>query len=130
MAGSEWQRELEPFIEFLGVRIAGGQELPGMVELDLVPSHTNRFQAAHGGVLMTLLDFTMARACRAADDQARAPITIEMKASFIRPGQGRLRCSGTCVHASKSIAFAEARVTDAAGETIASASGTYKYRPA
>jgi len=127
MARPEWQAGLDPFIEFLGIRIVVEQELPGFLELDLVPSHANRFDVAHGGVLMTLLDVMMARACQAADALARSPITIEMKASFIRPGQGRLRCSGNCLHASKSLAHAEARITDAAGEIVASASGTYKY---
>jgi len=100
MARPEGQAGLDPFIEFLGIRIVVERELPGVLELELVRSHTNRLNVAHGGVLMTLLDVMRARACQAADAQARSPITIEMKASFIRPGQGRLRCSGNCVHAS------------------------------
>jgi uncharacterized protein (TIGR00369 family) len=122
-----WAEVMEPFIEHLGVSEPAFEEGRGEVVLQLEPRLTNRFEMAHGGVLMTLLDFVMAQACRSADEQRRPAITIEVKSTFLRPGRGTLRCTGQCVHHARSLAFGEARVLDAEGNLVALASGTFKY---
>ena len=49
-----------------------------------------------GGVLMTLLDVAMAHAARSVNrhlpDLGPGVVTVEMKTSFMRPGEGELRC--------------------------------------
>lgn len=125
--GAELADILEPFIRHLGIDNIELSEQGGEVRLSLQAHHMNRFELAHGGVIMTLLDFVMAQSCRAADDQRRPAVTIEMKAAFVQPGQGALLCTGHCVHRSRSLAFGEARVEDASGTLVAFGSGTFKY---
>jgi uncharacterized protein (TIGR00369 family) len=120
-----------PFVEALGVelwRFEGGH---AELRMDLAESHTNSFAVAHGGVLMTLLDVAMAHAARSV--HARMPgadhgvVTIEMKTSFVRPAEGRLRCEGRLLHRTTTLAFCEGSLFDAADHLCAHATGTFKY---
>lgn len=120
-----------PFLDFLGARIAPGDDASEVV-LDLRPEYCNSRGQAHGGLLMTLLDVSMSRAARAQrsgdghEDHGSA--TIEMKTSFIKPGSGpRLVARGTCIAHTASMAFCEAEVRDHAGRLVAKASGSFKY---
>lgn len=125
--GLDWAEVVEPFVEELGVKDAEFVDGTGEVLLRLEPRHANRFDLAHGGVIMTLLDFVMAQACRSADEAHRPAVTVEIKTSFMRPGQGTLRCTARCLHASRSLAFGEGRVEDADGQLVAAGSGTFKF---
>src|SRR5690606_12160542 len=64
--------------------------------------HTNSFGVAHGGVIMTLLDVAMAHAARSLHkdrpDGGPGLVTIELKTTFMRPGQGVLRAQGSVLH--------------------------------
>lgn len=120
-----------PFVETLGLelwRFDGGQ---AELRLALSEPLTNSFAVAHGGVLMTLLDVAMAHAARSV--HARVPgsdhgvVTIEMKTSFVRPAEGRLRGEGRLLHRTATLAFCEGSVHDAAGQLCAHATGTFKY---
>ena len=120
-----------PFVEALGLelwRFEGGQ---AELRMDLAEPHTNSFAVAHGGVLMTLLDVAMAHAARSI--HARVPgadhgvVTIEMKTSFVRPAEGRLRCEGRLLHRTTTLAFCEGSLYDAADHLCAHSTGTFKY---
>jgi uncharacterized protein (TIGR00369 family) len=115
-----------PFLEFLGVQARHIGPGEADVELELGPHHCNSYGIAHGGVIMTLLDVTMAVAGRAADPLDRGLVTIEMKSSFMQPGRGTLRTTARCVHRS-TMAFCEAEITDLDGEIVARGSGTFKF---
>jgi uncharacterized protein (TIGR00369 family) len=99
-------------------------------ELDVRPDLTNSFDAAHGGVVMTLLDIAMAIAARSLDAKSVGAITVEMKATFIGPGKGTLTATGHCLHHGRSVALCEAEITDAAGKLVARGSGTFMLRHA
>lgn len=119
--------QIEPFMAHLGafwVKITSTEHHVS-IELDTYLCACSG--AAHNGVLMTLLDVAMGRACRFADVKLRSCVTVEMKTSFIRPGLGRLVAQGVCLYSRGSQAFAEAKVIDQQGHLIASASGTFKY---
>lgn len=142
-----------PFIESLGahlIEMGGGRALATMRPR---PEHMNSWSVVHGGVLMTLLDFVMAMAGRCAHDEfaeskadARGPsgaersraegsaagnaggnLTVEMKTSFIRPAKGVLTIKAQCIHTGRSLSFCEGEIVDAAGQTVARASGTFKF---
>ena len=123
-----------PFVERLGLQLHAYGDGAAEVRLDLAEWHLNTWQVAHGGVLMTLLDVAMAQAIRSA--LALAPTvaaghgpgvaTVEMKTSFMRPAEGRLRASGRLLHRSATLAFCEASVVDAHGQLCAQATGTFK----
>ena len=117
-----------PFIEHLGfelLRFEGGHST---VHYRAVPQHVNIFGKVHGGLLMTLMDTTMAQAARSVQPDHGA-ITIEMKTSFFRPAEGThlLRGEGRLLHRTRTLAFAEATIYDETGQACAHATGTFKY---
>lgn len=120
-----------PFVDLLGfelVRFADGE---AEIQLPLRDDLLNSFGVAHGGLSMTLLDVAMAHAARSVDlvlaDKAPGVVTIEMKTSFMRPGQGRLRAVGKLLHRSTTMAFTEGSVFGGDGLLCAHATGTFKY---
>jgi len=120
-----------PFVESLGLELwhfGGGR---AELQVDLAEAHLNSWEVAHGGVLMTLLDVAMAHAARSANtgDPLHAPgvATVEMKTSFLRPAEGRLRAVGHLLHRSTTLAFTEGHVHDEDGRLCAHASGTFKF---
>lgn len=120
-----------PFVEELGLELWGFGDGQAELRVDLAEGHRNSWDVAHGGVLMTMLDVAMAHAARSLrthePDQGPGVATIEMKTSFLRPAQGRLRALGTLLHRTATMAFTEGRVLDAEGEICAHATGTFKY---
>ena len=120
-----------PFAQTLGLelwRFDGGH---AELCVELVPALHNSFGVGHGGVLMTLLDVSMAHAARSV--HARTPladhgvVTIEMKTSFVQPAEGRLRCEARVLHRTATLAFCEGHVFDAAARLCAHGTGTFKY---
>jgi len=120
-----------PFVEELGLelwRFDGGH---AELRVDLREAHLNSWEVAHGGVLMTMLDVAMAMAARsihqASPDGGPGVATIEMKTSFLRPAEGRLRAEAQLLGKTTTLAFTEGKVFDAAGNLCAYGSGTFKY---
>ena len=119
-----------PFVETLGLQLLALEHGRAEIELDLRPEQLNAFEVAHGGVLMSLLDVAMAHAARSLNvpsAQATPPgaVTVEMKTSFMRPAQGRLRAEGRVVHRTATLVFCEGAVFNASGEACAQATGTF-----
>jgi uncharacterized protein (TIGR00369 family) len=114
-----------PFVEHLGLALDRLHDGEAELHVDLDPAHTNSWEVAHGGVVMTLLDVAMAHAAR-SEGPAAGMATIEMKTSFLRPATGRLRAVGRRLHRTATLAFCEAQLFDGHGRLCASASGTFK----
>ena len=124
-----------PFVEELGLELHafGGGEAE--IQLDLAQAHLNSFAVAHGGVVM--LDVAMAHAARSHGlppgtdprEAANVPgvVTIEMKTSFMRAGEGRLRAVAQVLHRTATMAFCDGSVFDAQGRRCAHATATFKY---
>ena len=124
-----------PFAELLGLELWGLDEGQAELRLELQPAHLNSRSVAHGGVVMTLLDVAMAHAARGSQTyepgQRPSMVTIEMKTSFMRPAQGRLKAVGRLLHRTATMAFTEASVFDEHSRICAHSTGTFKYlRPA
>jgi len=120
-----------PFVEELGLELwafGGGH---AELRVDLAESHLNSWEVAHGGVLMTMLDVAMAHAARSQSSHspvdAPGVVTLEMKTTFMRPGQGVLRAVGTLLHKTTTLAFTEGRVLNDAGLLCAHATATFKF---
>ncbi len=120
-----------PFVEELGLelwRFEGGQ---AELRVDLREGHLNSWEVAHGGVLMTMLDVAMAMAARSIHQHSPhggpGVATIEMKTSFMRPAEGRLRAEGLLLDKTTTMAFTEGRVFNEAGQLCAHGTGTFKY---
>jgi molybdopterin converting factor subunit 1 len=81
--------------------------------------------AIQGGFLTVMLDETMGPGALSALGPGHAVPTLELKVSFLRPGQvGRLVADARVVHLGKSVAFLEASLTDDAGNLIATSTAT------
>lgn len=120
-----------PFVEQLGFELHSIGDGQAELRVDLKEAHLNSWEVAHGGVLMTLLDVAMAHAARSIHrdqpDFGPGVVTVEMKTSFMRPGEGELRAIGKLLHRSTTMAFCEGSVIGEDGKLCAHATGTFKY---
>lgn len=88
----------------------------------------NQLPAAHGGVIMTLLDSVMSRACgELPGAPSQTAVTVEMSSRFHRPARGPLLAEGWVVHSTRSLCSCAGQLIDEQGQVVATASGTFKY---
>lgn len=117
-----------PFLKLLGLQQHPSAPGESLLALALREELCNLLPAAHGGVVMTLLDVAMARAATSHPQAGSSSVvTVEMSTRFIKPGRGPLTASGKVLHAGGSLCSTEAQVRNAQGELVASAQGTFKY---
>ena len=115
-----------PFVSHLGFVLTAFADGQSEICFTARPEHLNSYSVTHGGVVMTLLDVTMAMAARASPGRTGV-VTVEMKTSFMRPSHGPLVARGTLKHHTATLAFTEATVFDEHGKACAHATGTFKY---
>jgi uncharacterized protein (TIGR00369 family) len=104
--------------------------MPGRVVFAYEPreEHYNFLGAVHGGILTTVLDTVTGCAIHSKLDAGIAPVTIELKTSFVHPvtlDSGVLRAEGRVVHPGSRVATAEARLEGEDGTLYAHASSTW-----
>ena len=117
-----------PFLAHLGVVPEYAEGGKSRISLEIQPEFENSFHIAHGGVVMTLLDFAMGAAARSVVNQPLGAMTIDMTASFLRPSTGKIAVEGTVLKSGKTIHYCEAVVLNEAGEITAKSSGTFMLR--
>lgn len=115
-----------PFVESLGMELHGYGDGQAELWIDLDAAHLNTWEVAHGGVVMTMLDVAMALAARSGSGHSGGVATIEMKTSFMRPAEHRLRSIGKVLHKTSTLVFCEATLCDDRGRLCATATGTFK----
>ena len=115
-----------PFVESLGIELHAFHEGHTELRIDLDAAHLNAWEVAHGGVVMTMLDVAMAMASRSVSAQGVGVATIEMKASFLRPAEHRLRAVARVLHKTSTLVFCEASLFDDQSRLCAHATGTFK----
>ena len=120
-----------PFIEHLGFELLRVEPGLGEIAIEVRDELTNSWGVAHGGLLMTLMDIAMAHAARSplepGGEVLPGVVTIEMKTSFMRPGEGLLTCRARVLHRSSTMAYTEGSVYSSNGLLCAHATGTFKY---
>ena len=102
---------------------------PGRAVFELEPGEHqfNPIGSVHGGVLATLLDSAMGCAVHAMLPAGTGYTTLELKVNFLRrvtTETGRLRCEGSVIHLGRTVATAEARITDGEDRLVAHATTT------
>ncbi len=117
-----------PFLAHLGVVPEYAEGGKSRISLLIKPEFENSFQIAHGGVVMTLLDFAMGAAARSTTEQVLGAMTIDMNVSFLRPSVGKIVVEGTVLKPGKTLNYCEAVVLNEAGEITAKSSGTFILR--
>ncbi|MDP4835848.1 MAG: PaaI family thioesterase [Burkholderiales bacterium] len=117
-----------PFAEYLGVR--AHQQENGELEITLAlrPKHHNSWGAAHGGVILSVLDMVMGLSAKSVDAQASGAITIELKTNFIQMVTTRLRAKAKATRMGRTLIFVEGELFNEDGELAAKASGTFKLK--
>ena len=120
-----------PFVKLLGMELKRFDPDEAEIHQALREDLTNSWGVAHGGVTMTLLDVVMAHAARTpvkpGGESMPGVVTVEMKTTFMRPGEGQLLAIGRRLHHTATLAFCEGHVRDTQGRLIGHASGTFKY---
>jgi uncharacterized protein (TIGR00369 family) len=116
-----------PFLKLLGVRCLSADMGKGEILLALKPEHTNTWEVAHGGVLLTLMDVAMAVAARSSDPGDRSVVTIELKNNFMQAALGVLRVKADTVRRTATMAFCEAKLYNDQGEICCMATGTFQF---
>lgn len=116
-----------PFANHLGIERVANDEGRALIALNVRPEPRNSWRAAHGGVIMTLLDSAMSLAARLHVHTAPVGIiTLEMNAKFISAGMGsRLSAEGKVIGGGRSTLFCEAEVRDESGKLLAKGMGTF-----
>lgn len=117
-----------PFLDLVGVEADGIG--PGWARIVLDPRSelSNMHGAVHGGVIMTLLDTTMARAAMAQQGFRLSVVSTGVTTNFLRPAAGRLTVEARAIGGGRSTCFCEAEVMDATGLVVAKGLGTFKYQ--
>jgi uncharacterized protein (TIGR00369 family) len=92
----------------------------------------NPLGAVHGGIVCTLLDSVAGCAVHTTLARGLGYTSIEIKVNYLRgvhAGSGPLTAVGTVTKPGRRVAFAEGRVTDAAGRLVATASSSLLVFP-
>jgi uncharacterized protein (TIGR00369 family) len=111
-----------PFSRMLGFRLVERGEERVVMEAEPRAEHANGGGILHGGYLTALLDSTTGWAVHSALPPGRAAPHTHLSVQYIRPGRPgvRLECIGRLVRAGRSVAAAEAEITQD-GKVIARA---------
>ncbi|MDC8784002.1 PaaI family thioesterase [Roseateles koreensis] len=120
-----------PFVEDLGLTLHRMADGEAELRVDIDERHHNSWAVAHGGVVMTLLDVAMAHAARSSPgggpEGGPGVVTVEMKTSFMRPGEGQLKAVGKLLHRTATLAFCEGSIFNVDGQLCAHGTATFKY---
>jgi uncharacterized protein (TIGR00369 family) len=143
VASAQVARQL-PGLEFLRKIVAGELPAPpiahaldyalleveeGRAVFGIKPAefHYNPIGMVHGGIPCTLLDSAMGCAVHSTLPAGVGYTTLELKVNIVKAisrDTGALRAEGRLIHAGRSTAVAEGRLTDAAGKLYAHATTT------
>jgi uncharacterized protein (TIGR00369 family) len=116
-----------PVAELLGWELVDSDAARGWVKLAFQarPEFLNPAGYVQGGILAAMLDDTMGPAALILSGGAAYTATIDMTVSFLAPAKpGRMIAEGQVLQLGKTIAFLEARLSDADGVLVARASAS------
>lgn len=115
------------FVSYLGIELVEQSPERARITLEVLPEFLNSWGVAHGGVIMTMLDYSMSASVRGRCGADRSVLTVDLSVAFMNAGRGRrIDCEGRIMHAGRSTFFCESEAWDEAGIRIAKAMGTFK----
>lgn len=122
-----------PLQRTLGFAITGWAPDYARVELPLGEHLANRHGIPHGGVYATLLDTALGYCgCyTGSTENKRMAMTLSLTVNFLsRPKGDLLICEARRTGGGARTFFAEGTIKDETGETVATATGVFRYRSA
>jgi uncharacterized protein (TIGR00369 family) len=120
-----------PIAATLGFSLVEAEPGNAVFECEPAEYHYNPIGTVHAGLASTLLDSAMGCALATTLERGVAWTTLELKANFVRPltaGTGIVRCTGTVVHAGRTVATTEARIEGSEGRLFAHGTSTILIR--
>lgn len=117
-----------PFLQLLGVTREVSENGYARLTMPLRPELTNLFEAAHGGVLVTLLDSAMGGAAMSSVNFESGVVTLNLNTSFLAAGRGRLVVEARRTGGGRSICHCEGTVCDEDGQVLARAIGSFRFK--
>jgi uncharacterized protein (TIGR00369 family) len=118
-----------PFMHLLGVRREFSEGGRARLVLHERSELGNVVGSVHGGVVLTLLDVVMASAAVSRVGFTCTAVTLKLDSCFIAPGRGTLTADGEVLAHDSELAQCRARVSDASGQLVAEALGSFRYLP-
>ena len=116
-----------PFMRLLDMKRAFSQAGHARITLDPSADVGNVIGAVHGGVVSTMLDVAMASAAVSCVNFTRTVVTLNLTTNFLAPGRGLLTADGHVLHHDNAVVWCSAKITDAQGQTIAQAHGSFRF---
>ena len=114
------------FQHHVGAQVDEAEGGRAVVTLDAGENHANRHGTVHGGAVATLVDTAMGAAVFSKFDGEQAPVTIEMKVTYLEPASiGRLTATAEVRRAGKRITIVETEVLGEDGVMVAHGIGTF-----
>ena len=118
-----------PFVEHLDIRRIEQSRERAIISIKRRPELLNSWGAAHGGVIMTMLDLVMSMAVRGHYNVSAGVLTVDMSVAFLNASRDDVFAEGRVLHAGRSTAFCESEARDSEGRMLAKAIGTLKLLP-
>jgi uncharacterized protein (TIGR00369 family) len=116
-----------PILHTVGFRLVSVDAGTVVFALDPAEYHYNPIGSVHGGVYATLLDSAAGCAVHSMLPAGVGYTSLDLSVKFlgaVRVGSGALTCTGTVTHLGKRTALAEARLQDASGRLLATATSS------
>lgn len=120
-----------PFQSTVGFDVAEWTDGLCRLELPLSEHLGNRYGILHGGVHATLLDTAMGFAVSYTGDPdvRQLVMTLSLNVNYLGVASGEtIFTTGRMTGGGRSTAFASGEITDENGNTIATATGVFRYR--
>ena len=117
-----------PFLQFCGIERTIGEGGVARNRVEITRDLSNSSGAAHGGLLMTMLDSALAGAARSAVPDDIGMMTLDMQIAFLKPGRGVLSGEGRVVRGGNTLIFCEGEIRDVSGDIVAKATGLFRPR--
>ena len=111
-----------PIAMLMNMRLVEASEGRAVFEAEPGEEHYNPVGVVHGGFALTLLDSALGCAIHATLPAGAIYGTIDVHARLVRAitkDTGTVRCEATVVNISRTLATSEARLTDRAGNLLA-----------
>jgi len=118
-----------PFMEHIGLQPVSLEAGRCITRLAWQPHLANSRGDAHGGLLMSAMDFTLSAAARAHDPLGLGAITVDMTTHFHEAARTALTIEGRCTRHGRSMAFCDGEVRDEKGTVVAVARAVFKLVP-
>lgn len=120
----------DPLTGLMGIRWLQREKGHARCEAEATPDMLNPYGFLSGGVLFTMVDYSMGSALAGLLEEDERSATIEIKLNFLAGvNSGRVSADTTVAHAGRAIVYLESKVKRDDGRLVVAATGSfYRFR--